>query len=127
LLIVKGEKEKMKFLSVYTTDPKNGGMGPEAQAEMGKLMAETKKAGTLFLTGGILPVAKGGARVRAIGGRTTMDGPFTETKEIVGGFAILEAKSREDAIGMVERFLEIAGDGECQMQRIMEPGEGQAN
>src|SRR5580658_9496025 len=107
-------RQKMKFLSVYTRDekspsPMNGGQ----MAEMGKLIEETTKAGTLVLTGGILPISKGGARVRASGGAVSVDGPFTEAKEIVGGFAIMEAKSREEAIEMTTRFLKIAGDGEC--------------
>lgn len=114
----------MKFLSVYTADPgrASGGMSQEQMAEMGILMEETTKAGTLVLTGGILPTAKGGARVRASGGEITVDGPFTETKEIVGGFALMEAKSREEAIEMVKRFMKIAGDGECELHQVTEGG-----
>jgi hypothetical protein len=92
-------------------------------AEMGKLIEETTKSGALILTGGLLPTAKGGARVRARGGEITFDGPFTETKEIVGGFAILEAKSLEEAIEMTTRFLKIAGDGECELHQIEEHGD----
>jgi hypothetical protein len=118
----------MKFLSVYTRDSKAPGpMNKEQMGEMGKLMEETTKSGALVLTGGILPIAKGGARVRASGGEITIDGPFTETKEIVGGFAILEAKSREEAIEMVRRFMKIAGDGESELHQLMEPGEERPN
>jgi hypothetical protein len=118
----------MKFLSVYTQNSKAPtAMNNDQVAEMGKLMEETTKSGALVLTGGILPIAKGGARVRARGGEITIDGPFTETKEIVGGFAIMEAKSREEAIEMVEKFLKIAGDGECELHQLMEPGEGRPN
>ena len=89
----------MKFLSVYTRDEKSPGpIGAAQMAEMGKLIEETTKSGTLVLTGGIMPVAKGGARVRATGGAISVDGPFAEAKEIVGGFAIMEAKSREEAM-----------------------------
>jgi hypothetical protein len=115
----------MKFLSVYTRDEKSPSPMSGAQmAEMGKLIEETTKAGTLVLTGGILPISKGGARVRASGGAVSVDGPFTEAKEIVGGFAIMEAKSREEAIEMTTRFLKIAGDGECELHQLMEPGDG---
>jgi hypothetical protein len=115
----------MKFLSVYTHDSKTPAAMSQAQmAEMGKLMEETTKSGTLVLTGGIQPISKGGARIRAKGGEITVDGPFTETKEIVGGFAILEAKSREEAIEMVTRFLKIAGDGESELHYIQEPSGG---
>lgn len=111
----------MKYLSVYHSNGSQ--MGPEQQAEMGKLMAETIQAGTLVMTGGILPTAKGGARVRVTNGEITTDGPFTESKEVAGGFAILEAQSREDAIAMTSRFLKIAGDGECELHQLSIPGE----
>lgn len=118
----------MKFLSVYTQDQKSpGSMNGQQMAEMGKLIEETKKSGALVLTGGILPISKGGARVRASGGAITIDGPFTEAKELVGGFAIMEAKSREEAIEMATRFLKIAGDGECELHQLMEPGDGRPN
>jgi len=118
----------MKFLSVYTQDQKSpGSMSGAQMAEMGQLIEETTKAGTLVLTGGILPISKGGARVRASGGAISTDGPFTETKEIVGGFAIMEAKSRDEAIEMVTKFLKIAGDGECELHQLMEPGDGRPN
>jgi hypothetical protein len=114
----------MKFLSLVIPDPKKAGvpMSKESMAAMGELMEETTKSGALVLTGGILPVAKGGARVRNSGGEITIDGPFTETKELVGGFAILEAKSREEAIELTRRFLKIAGDGECELHQIQEAG-----
>jgi hypothetical protein len=111
----------MKFLSVYHSG--NNQMGPAAQARMGQLVEESMKSGVLVLTGGILPVAKGGARVKATGGQVVVDGPFTETKEITGGFAILEAKSREEAIELVKNFLAIAGDGECEMHQLSLPGD----
>lgn len=97
-------------------------MSPAQQAEMGKLMAETQKSGALVLTGGIQPVAKGGARVRNSAGEITVDGPFAEAKEVVGGFAILEATSREEAIDLAKRFIRIAGDGECELHQLHEPG-----
>jgi hypothetical protein len=114
----------MKFVSVYAPDPKRPGPMSNAQmAEMGKLIEETTKSGALLLTGGIMPTSKGGARVRATAGEITVDGPFTETKELVGGFALMEAKSREEAIAMVTRFLKIAGDGECELHQIQEHGD----
>jgi hypothetical protein len=118
----------MKFISVYTRDEKSPSPMSGAQmAEMGKLIEETTKSGTLVLTGGILPISKGGARVRASSGAISVDGPFTEAKEIVGGFAIMEAKSKEEAIEMVTKFLNIAGDGECELHQLMEPGDERPN
>lgn len=110
----------MKYLSIYHAEARS--MSPAQQAEMGKLMAETQKSGALVLTGGIQPVAKGGARVRNNAGEITVDGPFAETKEVVGGFAILEAVSREEAIDLAKRFIRIAGDGECELHQLHEPG-----
>jgi hypothetical protein len=116
----------MKFFSMYTPDPKQSGPMNNAQmAEMGKLIEEMMKSGALILTGGIMPTAKGGARVRAAGGEITVDGPYTEAKEIVGGFALMEAKSREEAIELTKKFLKIAGDGECELHQISGPGDNQ--
>jgi hypothetical protein len=110
----------MKYLSVYHSAPRP--MSPEAMGEMQKLIEESFKSGALVLTGGIQPVKNGGARVRASGGRITVDGPYTETKELTGGFAILQANSREEAIGLTTRFLKVVGDGECELHQIDEPG-----
>ena len=114
----------MKFLSIYTPDAKRADQrpSPENMAEMGKLVEDSMKSGELLATGGLLPIAKGGARVRASGSRiTVLDGPFAESKEVVCGFALLEAKSREDAIDMCRRFLKIAGDGVSDLYAIMGP------
>jgi hypothetical protein len=115
----------MKYLSIYRPDEKIAGVPPseEKMAEMGKLIEESMKAGTLLATGGLLPISKGGVRVRRSGGEiSVLDGPFAEAKELIGGFAVIEAKSKEDAIEMTRRFLKIAGDGESELHQIMEPG-----
>ena len=54
------------------------------------------------------------------------DGPFTEAKEIVGGFAILKANSKEEAVQLAKDFLKVAGEGECEIRQIYEPG-GEVN
>jgi hypothetical protein len=116
----------MKFLSIYGNAPGEspGSMNKEQMDAMGKLIEETTKSGALILTGGIQPISKGGARIRSSAGEIRVDGPFTETKEVVGGFAVLEADSREEAIELVRKFLKIAGDGECELHQLMEePGE----
>jgi hypothetical protein len=64
-----------------------------------------------------------GARVRKSGDKVTVtDGPFTEAKEMVGGFAILEANSKAEAIELTRQFLKIAGDGECELRQLYEAG-----
>ena len=93
---------------------------------MGKLIEEGMKAGWLVSTEGCLPTALG-ARVRRSSLKITVtDGPFTEAKEMVGGFAILKADSKEDAIELTRKFLQVAGEGECELRQLYEPG-GEAN
>ena len=85
---------------------------------MGKLVEESFKSGVLLATEGCLPSAAG-ARVRLSGGKITVtDGPFTETKEIVGGFALIKAESKQEAIEFTKRFLRIAGDGETEIRQV---------
>ena len=63
-------------------------------------------------------------RLRHSEGKTTVvDGPFTEAKELIAGFALLEVKSKKEAVDAVTRFLRIAGDGESEIRQIMEPKE----
>jgi hypothetical protein len=65
-----------------------------------------------------------GARVRLSEGKLTVtDGPFTEAKELVGGFAILRTNSREEAIELAKQFLPVAGDGECELRQLFEAGQ----
>ena len=81
------------------------------------------KAGWLLATEGCLPSSLG-ARVRLSGGKLSVtDGPFTESKEIVGGFAILQANSKREAVELVEEFLQVAGDGECEVRQVFEAGQ----
>ena len=116
----------MKFLSVYKTVERNAPPSPEEMDRMGKLIEEGMKAGWLLATEGCLPSAFG-ARVRKSGGKLSVtDGPFTESKEIVGGFAILQANSKQEVIELAKRFLEVAGDGECELRQIWEAGATQA-
>ena len=112
----------MRFLSIYKTVERNTPPTPEEMASMGKLIEEGMKAGWLVATEGCLPSALG-ARVRRSSGKINVtDGPFAESKEVVGGFAILKANSKEEAIQLAKDFLKIAGDGECELRQIYEQG-----
>jgi hypothetical protein len=65
-----------------------------------------------------------GARIRLSTGRVTVtDGPFTESKELIAGFALLQADSREHAVELTRRFLRIAGDGECEIRQVFDGSE----
>jgi hypothetical protein len=113
-------EDNMKFLSMYKSAEKNAPPSQEEMAKMGKLVEEGMKAGWLLATEGCLPTALG-ARVRNSSGKLTVtDGPFTEAKEVVGGFAILRANSKEEAIQLAKDFLQVAGDGECELRQIFE-------
>jgi len=110
----------MKFLSIYKAVERNAPPSQEEMAKMGKLVEEGMKAGWLLATEGCLPTALG-ARVRKSNGKVTVtDGPFTEAKEVVGGFAILRANSKAEAIQLAKDFLQAVGDGECELRQIYE-------
>ena len=110
----------MRFLSVYKS--KETGLPPsqEEMARMGALVEEGMKAGYLLAVEGCLP-SMSGARVRLADGKVTVtDGPFTEAKEVIGGLAILQANSKEEAIEMTRQFLRTAGDGECELRQLFD-------
>jgi hypothetical protein len=108
----------MRFLSIYKAQERNTPPTQEEMTAMGKLIEEGMKAGWLLATEGCLPSALG-ARVRRRDGKLTVtDGPFTEAKELVGGFAILKAGSKEEAIELARNFLSFVGDGECELRQL---------
>jgi len=107
----------MKFLSMYKSVERNAPPSQEEMNKMGKLVEEGMKAGWLLATEGCLP----SARVRSANGKLSVtDGPFTESKELVGGFAILRANSKEEAIQLAKDFLKVVGEGECELRQIYE-------
>ena len=114
----------MRFLSIYKAVETNTPPSPEFVARMERLIEESMRDGSLVATEGCLPSALG-ARVRKSDGKVTVtDGPFTESKELVAGFAILEAKSKEEAIELARKFLDVAGEGECELRQIFTGPEG---
>jgi hypothetical protein len=110
----------MKFLSIYKTAERGGPPSQEEMERMGKLVEDGMKAGFLLAVEGCMPSVTG-ARVRLSSGKVTVtDGPFTESKEVVGGLAILQANSKQEAIQMAKEFLAVAGDGECELRQLFE-------
>ena len=80
---------------------------PELETAMGELMGEWSKAGAFVSAAGLKPTSKG-ARLRLNAGKVdVIDGPFTETKEVVGGFFILEAKDKPAVVEMTRRFIDV--------------------
>jgi hypothetical protein len=88
-------------------------------AEMGKFVEELTATGVLLATGGLDPA---GVRMTSAGDEITVtDGPFAEAKEAVAGFALIEVRSREEAIELGRRFRRIVGDGESMIQQVFGP------
>jgi hypothetical protein len=91
---------------------------------MGKLIEELSRSGKLVSTAGLRPTSEG-VRVRLRRGKlSVVDGPFMETKEVIGGYAVLEAESKEEAIELTRRFLKVHGtdwDIECEVRQLDGP------
>jgi hypothetical protein len=117
----------MRFLSIVRIDENSGLQpSPKLMADMGKLMEELTREGKLIDTAGLMPTAEG-TRIRLSGGKLSMvDGPFTEAKEVIGGYALLETASKEEAIEIARRFLKVHGEEwnvECEVRQLMADGE----
>jgi hypothetical protein len=110
----------MRFMAIYKPGFEADGPPTEKEmADMGALIAEMTKKGVLLMTDG-LQHSKKGARVSVKNGTFTVtDGPFTETKELVAGFAIIEVPSKQEAIEWTKRFLSVVGRGESEL-RLMQ-------
>jgi len=115
----------MRFLSMIRVDEKSGQRPDERlMREMGKLMEEATREGWLVTTAGLRPTAEGKKLRWNHGKLTTTDGPFTETKEVIGGYAILEAASMKEAVELTKRFLRVHGDEwnvECELRALDGP------
>ena len=118
----------MRFLSMIRIDESSDVVPSEQlMRDMGKLIAEMTREGTLISTAGLRPTREG-VRVHLRAGKlSTVDGPFIETKEVIGGFAILEARSMKEAIELTQRFLTVHGDEwniQCEVRQMEGPDFG---
>jgi hypothetical protein len=113
----------MRFLLVHRIDesrPDAYDPSPEVVAGVGRLIGEMTRAGVLLAAEGVGPSSKG-AKVRSSGGRrTVVDGPFTEAKEVIGGFALLQVRSKDEAVEWAVRFAECIGDVEVEVREVAE-------
>ena len=80
---------------------------PELMAGMAKLSEEMAKAGKLLASGGLLPSSKGMRLSYSGGKRTVIDGPFAETKEVIGGYAIFQLESKAEALALADRAMDV--------------------
>ena len=126
---------KFMFMVKGGADYEAGNPPPPALLEaIGKLTQEMIKAGIFVGNGGLLP-SRFGAKVRVARGKlSVVDGPFTETKEVIGGYGILEASSKAEAIKLAARFMEAHRDvlgpsyqGECEVRQMMDGDCGAAH
>lgn len=122
----------MKYLSFIRHSEKYRESQPPAalMEAMGKFIEKSMKEGSLVDTGGLLP-SKDGARVRLASGKLTVtDGPFSESKEVIGGWAILRADTKAEAIRIATEFMELHRkywpefEGESEVRPMFDPGMG---
>lgn len=119
----------MKFMMIVKHKEGQGFPPKELMDEITKLTEESAKAGTILGNGGLLPTSAG-SRVRLSGGKISVtDGPFTEAKEIIGGYAQFELKSKEAAVESAVKFMELhkkfwpGWEGETEVRQMMDPGD----
>jgi hypothetical protein len=117
----------MRFMMIVK-HAENQGLPPQPLMDaITKLVEEEVRAGTMLGNGGLGPTAQG-ARVRLSGGKVTVtDGPFTETNEVIGGYAQFELKSKEAAVESAVRFMELhrkhwpGWEGETEVRQMFDP------
>lgn len=115
----------MQFLMFYTPSSSRPA-GPPSQEymdEMNRLIEASRKSGELLATGGLTPLKDGARVTQATDKVTVTDGPYIESTEIIGGFALFELPSLEAAIESSKGFLKIAGDGHVTIRPLMDPSE----
>ncbi len=119
----------MRFMMIVKHAENQGPPPKSLMDAIAKLAEEETKSGKMLGTGGLGPTATG-ARVRLSGGQVTVtDGPFTEAKEVVGGYAQFELKSKQEAIEGAVRFMELhkkhwpGWEGETEIRQMFEPGD----
>lgn len=120
----------MRFISMIKSSERSGPPPKALMDAMGKHAAEGFQSGVLLQLGGLLQSAKG-ARVRLSGGKITVtDGPFTEAKELIGGYAVIQVGTKEEAIAEARRVLELhdqywkGWEGECELRQLLDPADG---
>lgn len=114
----------MQFMIMHkmTAEMEKGGPpDPEVMAGVGPLIDEAIKSGAFVSGEGLKPSSERTYLAYRNGKRTLIDGPFTETKELVAGFALMSVKSKEEAIAWCDRFAAAIGDVEMYMGPVVEP------
>jgi hypothetical protein len=109
----------MRILSIWTFDPAaKQTPTPEQIQKMDELISELKAKGVLVDTGGAMDGSLELRYARKNGKDTVTDGPFAEAKEVVGGFALFEVTDRSHALDLTRQFLDVAGEGTCELHEV---------
>lgn len=111
----------MQFLTMTTASYSSEPPSPELYEQMDKLMQEMSRAGVLVARGAFVPRDK--IHVEKKGGKIIVtDGPFTEAKEGIVGWALIEAESKEQALEHLEKIWAVVGDGAGDIYPMFDPG-----
>ena len=111
----------MRFISIFPHEPVDRPPTEAEMASMGKLIEEGMKAGWLIATEGVNFGATGVRVHKSTGGKVTVtDGPFAETKEVIGGYALLKAATKNEAVELTRPFLNEVGQGTCEIYQLYE-------
>ncbi len=119
----------MRFMYIVTSPQPDKGPTPALMEAMGKLADREIKAGRMLDTGGLMPIAMAGAQVRITNSKLgVIDGPFVETKELIGGYAIFELRNMEEAVAAAKEFMQLhlehmpGWEGTCEVRVLATPG-----
>ena len=112
-----------KYMIMFKADADTEAAAPACMAlpEMGQFIKQLRDEGVLIATEGLKPSASNAARVRRSEGKiTVVDGPFTEAKELIAGLVLVEVPSKDAAVALTERFLEIAGEAAAEIREVFD-------
>ena len=116
----------MRFMYIVTSPQPDRGPSPALMEAMGKLAEREIKAGRMLDTGGLLPIAMTGAQVKITDGKlSVVDGPFVETKELIGGYAIFELRDQAEAVAAAREFMQLhlehmpGWEGTCEVRAFV--------
>jgi hypothetical protein len=119
----------MRFMYIVTSPQADKGPTPALMEAMGKLADREIKAGRMLDMGGLMPIAMAGAQVRITNSKLgVIDGPFVETKELIGGYAIFELRGMEEAVAAAKEFMQLhlehmpGWEGTCEVRVLATPG-----
>ena len=117
----------MRFMYIVTSPQPNRGPTPALMEAMHKLADREIKAGRMLDSGGLMPVSLG-AQVKITDGKlSVVDGPFVETKELIGGYAIFELRDKEEAVAAAVEFMQLhkehmpGWEGTCEVRSFATP------